>query len=83
MTWEEFRHKVRPANASQVPFSWKPPDLAEGGSWHSARTANLRKAAESFEDPMSVIDEGLEALRVHRQNYNAKGPDPKQLQLLW
>jgi hypothetical protein len=30
-----------------------------------------------------VIDEGLEALRIHRRNYNADGPDPKQLQLLW
>jgi hypothetical protein len=36
MTWEEFQQKVRPVDVSHVPFSWKPPDLAEGGKWHSA-----------------------------------------------
>jgi hypothetical protein len=83
MTWEEFQHKARPVDGSHIPFSWKPPDLTEGGKWHSARTKNLLDGAGSFEDPTSVIDKGLEALRIHRQNYKANGPDPKQLQLLW
>lgn len=41
----------------------------------------LHQAAESLEDPTSVIDEGLEALRIHRENYTPEGL--KYLQLLW
>jgi hypothetical protein len=56
----------------------------EGGYWHLLQVNNLGKAAKSFKDFASVVEEGLEALRIHQQNYNANGPDPrKQFQLIW
>jgi hypothetical protein len=45
--------------------------------------ANLRKAAETFPDPPSVIKEGIVALNIHRKNYTLEGPEAKKLQLLW
>jgi hypothetical protein len=67
----------------QEPFFWKPPDLREGQEWHEKRLANLRKAAESFPDPTSLIEEGIQALHTHRNNYTVDGPEAKHLQLLW
>ena len=63
LSWSELRNRTRPkAAVPQVPFSWKPPDLQEGGDWFKKRMFNLRKAAESFEDPLSVVDEGIKPL---------------------
>ena len=81
LSWSELRNKTRPK--PQVPFSWKPPDLKEGGAWFQKRMVNLRKAAESCDDPPSIIDEGIKAIEIHRQNYTEDGPDAKRLQLLW
>jgi hypothetical protein len=75
---DQLRGKTRPE-----PFSWKPPDLSPGGVWCEKRIANLRKAAESFQDPTSVVQEGLAAIEIHRSNYDAEGPKAKRLQLLW
>jgi hypothetical protein len=83
LNWNEMRDKTRPTPVKNVPFSWKPPDLREGQEWHQRRMANLRKAAESFPDPTSVIDEGLAALATHRNNYTVDGPEAKKLKLLW
>jgi hypothetical protein len=65
------------------PFSWVPPNLAPGGSWHTKRMEHLRLAAACYSDPDALIEDGIRMLEVHRRNYNAEGPDPKHLQLLW
>jgi hypothetical protein len=83
LTWSEMRNKTRPTPVTNVPFSWKPPDLREGKEWHQKRMTNLQKAAESFPDPTSVIDEGIAALDTHRNNYAKDGPEAKKLKLLW
>ena len=62
-------------------WTWTPPDLSEGGAWHEARIATLKEATKDLDDAERRYNEGLEALRKHRENY---GPDgPKYLQLLW
>ena len=74
LSWSELRNRTRPkAAVPQVPFSWKPPDLQEGGDWFKKRMFNLRKAAESFEDPPSVIDKGIKAIGVHQKKYTKDG----------
>ena len=65
------------------PWSWAPPDLAEGGIWHHTRVANLRAAAATLDDPDQAILAGMEMLKKHRRNYTATHPDPKELQILW
>jgi hypothetical protein len=65
------------------PFKWKPPNLLPGSPWYQQRVANLRKAADTCSDPTSVYQQGLEALEIHRGNYDSEGPKPKQLKLLW
>lgn len=64
-------------------FSWVPPSLDEGGPWYEARLRNLLEAVQSFPDPEVAFKEGLEHLRNHRRNYNAEGPSPEWLQILW
>ena len=64
-------------------FTWRPPDLSLGGPWYLKRIHNLEAAAKSFPDPYSVIEEGLKILSIHRNNYDADGPRPSRLQLLW
>jgi hypothetical protein len=34
LTWSEMRNKTQPTPVTNVPFSWKPPDLREGKEWH-------------------------------------------------
>jgi hypothetical protein len=63
-------------------WEWSPPDLSEGGEWHQARVANLRKAVAGLPDADVVYQEGLKALRVHKRNYEEDGII-HQLQLLW
>ena len=65
------------------PFHWTPPDLSIGGEWYNKRVATLWEAADTRPDPEAVVKEGLELLTIHRGNYTATGPSPKQLQLLW
>jgi hypothetical protein len=73
-----------PISSLEVPpFSWAPPNLSPGGSWHTMCRENLRLAAIQYSDPDKLIREGIHLLKVHRQNYTAKGPEPKALQLLW
>jgi hypothetical protein len=67
----------------RTPFEWRPPSLAEGGAWWLDRVAHAKAAAQTFPNPDGVFEECLEALRTHRGNYNADGPDPHHLQLLW
>jgi hypothetical protein len=67
----------------RTPFEWRPPSLVEGGEWWLDRVAHAKAAAQTFPNPDSVFRECLEALRIHRGNYNDNGPDPHHLQLLW
>jgi hypothetical protein len=64
-------------------FDWRPPDLSPQGAWYKARVADLLYACCLYPDPGPLIEEGLLILRRHRGNYNAEGPDPTYLQLLW
>jgi hypothetical protein len=83
LTWKAVKNESQGDPAQHAPFSWKPPDLREGQEWHKQRMTNLRKAAESFPDPTSVIEEGVAALKTHRGNYTLDGPAAKKLKLLW
>ena len=66
---------------SERNWTFRMPDLAEGGAWHKQRVKNLRRAAANFGNHKHLVREGLEALRRHRRNYGPEGP--KHLQLLW
>jgi hypothetical protein len=66
-----------------LPFSWAPPNLSPGGSWHTMHRETLRLAAAQYSDPDKLIREGIHLLKVYCQNYVAKGPEPNSLQLLW
>ena len=67
----------------RVPFSWKPPNLEPGNEWYETRMKNARYAAGFFPDPDKVVEECVEALKIHRTNYNVDGPAAKTLKLLW
>ena len=62
-------------------WEWREPDLQEGGAWHEARIQSLKKAIHGRKDRERLLEEGLEALNIHRGNYSEEGP--KYLQLLW
>jgi hypothetical protein len=64
-------------------FHWRPPDLRPGGTWHQQRLLNLKAASLACPDPTQAYEDGLKSLKIHRTNYNAEGPAPTQLQLLW
>jgi hypothetical protein len=70
-------------DSKDLPFDWIPPNLAVGGKWYNERVATLWEAAATLPNTEEVVKEGLELLTIHRGNYTAKGPSPKQLQLLW
>jgi hypothetical protein len=63
-------------------WDWVVPDLSEGGDWHRARVDNLRKAIEGLPNAEEAYAEGLEALQIHRLNYEGDGTIHR-LQLLW
>jgi hypothetical protein len=71
------------ADDEHTPFSWQPPDIGPLLSWTKARTYNLVQAAIRYQNPGSLIEEGLQMLRRHRLNYTDEGPNPTHLQLLW
>jgi hypothetical protein len=50
------------------------PDLSEGGEWHRARLAKLNESIQDREDWNQLWEEGLEALKIHRENYTPAGP---------
>jgi hypothetical protein len=80
---EWFRSDDEDAAFPEAVFDWVPPDLTEGGEWFLERVASLTEAEKTLPDPDNVIREGLELLTIHRGNYDAKGPKPTRLQLLW
>jgi hypothetical protein len=66
-----------------IDFHWVPPDLSENGLWWKQQLENLRRASKSYPKPDCIVNDGLWLLTIHRDNYNAQGPNPKWLQLLW
>jgi hypothetical protein len=78
-------HTTRPSPAvpAPPPFSWRPPDLSPEGAWYQQRLANLRAAVSTCPNPKKAWLDGLRMLRIHRSNYNADGPKPTRLQVLW
>ena len=66
-------------------FHWAPPDLSEGTAWYRQRIANLEKAVLTYppEQRPLLIKEGKRFLKTHRSNYDATGPKPTKLQVLW
>jgi hypothetical protein len=72
-----------PERPMPEPFQWRPADLCPGREWHKERLVNLKAAAATCPDLVQAYEDRLEALKIHRKNYNEEGPAPKQLQLLW
>jgi hypothetical protein len=63
-------------------WQWRAPDLNPGSDWHMARVANLKVAVRGLPDEQEQWTKGLEALKIHRKNYEGEGSIHK-LQLLW
>jgi hypothetical protein len=72
-----------PTKDALPPPTWdyQVPDLSEGGEWHRARLAKLSELIQYREDWNQLWEEGVEALKIHRENYTPAGP--KYLQVLW
>jgi hypothetical protein len=70
-----------PAEDDEYQWEWEVPDLREGGEWHTARVDNLKKIIKGRKDEARLLQDGLDALNIHRGNYSDEGP--KYLQLLW
>ena len=62
-------------------WTWEAPDLLPGSAWYCERVTSLRRAVKGLSESARYYNEGLEALRIHRENYSESGP--KRLQLLW
>jgi hypothetical protein len=65
------------------PWHWKPPDLAVGSDFYNESVRSLEAAKKKLNAPPEMFTEGLEALKQHRSNYDAKGARPTLLQILW
>ena len=64
-------------------FNWRPPDLSPGSSWTRETLLELRAACDHYPNSDDLYKDGLERLQRHRRNYDAEGPNPTHLQLLW
>lgn len=66
-----------------LPVEWiyDLPNLQEGGQWYRDRCASLDAAIRGRPNSTTLRSEGLDALKVHRDNYTPEGP--KYLQVLW
>lgn len=72
-----------PIQTEDSQFRWAPPDLSSEGTWYAARVQTLSTACQHYPDSENMFQEGLRMLEIHRQNYDAEGPNAQQLQLLW
>ena len=66
---------------TNIEWNYELPDLSEEGDFYKARVANLKKAIEGRENYEELYQEGLEALKIHRENHTEAGP--KYLQVLY
>jgi hypothetical protein len=64
-------------------FQWTPPDLTKDQAWYRECVADLMQASLVYESPGLLIEEGLQMIGRHRNNYDKEGPKPNKLQLLW
>jgi hypothetical protein len=64
-------------------FTWKPPDLSPGSDWTRETIQELREACNEYAAAAALFQDGLKRLQRHRGNYDAEGPNPTHLQLLW
>jgi hypothetical protein len=80
-TWSTLKTYEQEEEAS--PLTWRPPDLQPGHPWYNARVTNLMEATKELPNCDEIRRQGIEALSIHRQNYDEFGPKPKTLQLLW
>ena len=65
-----------------INWEWMPPDLSPGGKWHTEHLQKLYMATEGHPEADRLRQEGMEALKIHRRNYEDNG-EIKQLQILW
>lgn len=74
---------VEDLNSKKPEFVWYPPDLTAGGVWYKRRLLNLIIAANNYEDSFDKLRQGIQMLDIHRGNYTATHPEPRELQILW
>jgi hypothetical protein len=72
----------KPAH-NESSFDWKPPDLEQDHAWYRECVQDLLWASLEYEDPSPLIEEGMRMIARHRNIYDAMGPKPDKLQLLW
>jgi hypothetical protein len=95
--WPEFEKDLFPTGS--MPNLLTPPELVSRHDYATSlwtehipdarvhpmpnRPQSLCLVAAQYSDPEKLILEGIHILKVHHQNYTAKVPEPKALQLLW
>jgi hypothetical protein len=57
--------------------------LEQDHAWYRECVQELLQVSLEYEDPPSLIEEGMRMIARHRNNYDAMGPKPDKLQLLW
>jgi hypothetical protein len=55
-------------------LTWGPPDLRPGHPWYNARVTNLMEGTKELPNCDEIQRQGIEALSIHRQNYDEFGP---------
>ena len=63
-------------------WEWMALDLSKGGAWYNERVTNLKAATANLSEGGKYYEAGLEALEIHRRNYEGDG-EIHQLQILW
>jgi hypothetical protein len=66
-----------------IVFTWKPPDMTPNSAWTRETIQELWTTCSEYENEDDMFADGLERLARHRGNYDADGPNPTHLQLLW
>jgi hypothetical protein len=66
-----------------VTFEWRPPKLDVDSAWYRIRFKHLKTASTFFDDPDSIVEEGIRMLAQHRSNYTETHPEPTYLRILW
>ena len=79
----ELERPSSPTSVLEAEMEWnyELPDLSEGSDFYNDRVENLKRVIAGREDEAELLQEGLEALKIHRENYTEAGP--KYLQVLW
>ena len=70
-----------PPPSQETDWSYTYPDMSEKSAWYQQRVRNLNTAIRHLPNKKQLFSQGIEALRIHRENYTDEGI--KRLQLLW